>query len=303
MIDEFEQRLSEVIGARLPPPFQGRVAVEPGGAADNAAPRVLVGVREAEPVQNDIGSRRPEALVPADALGRIVRLECTVGLRVIPGDGEGRRQQVLGLDAALYTLDGAELRDGSALHDDTDRGFFIEKMRIMESRYPFGDEGGEADAAELLLEAKGWFWPKGAPAEEAGRIGEIRIRGAVIPIDLDPVQPELTAGGAATEFTLHVGAAGTMQLKGDPVEPFILPFGSLALSLSGPGGKPGLGTLSGGVNGEDGFHLVSLENGTATFRYTPPDEAADDMLLIALDDGEGRSSIEFGRFPLKVREG
>src|SRR5215472_19314570 len=110
MISDFESRLAEVLGSRMPAPFGGRASVAPP-AAQSADPQVVVGVRQVVVAEPDIGSRRLE-VVPASAEPRrILRLDCTVGIQVVPGKDKGRSQQLLGVDAALYTVDAPDFRD------------------------------------------------------------------------------------------------------------------------------------------------------------------------------------------------
>src|SRR5215203_2836649 len=133
MVAEFEQRLADVLGARMPPPFQGRVEVSPGALA---GPALVLGAERVSLQEPDLGNRRPE-VVPGDGTPRrIVRATCTVGIIVRPEPGQGRAQQMQGLDAVLYTLDAAELRNGSALRTGGDPGFVIDRLRCSSSVLP-----------------------------------------------------------------------------------------------------------------------------------------------------------------------
>jgi hypothetical protein len=79
------------------------------------------------------------------------------------------------------------------------------------------------------------------------------------------------------------------------------PFGEVVLRLTDAGGRPGAGTLAGGVAGPGGSRRVPLSNSAASFQYTPPADAAVDILHVAFDNGEGGAGSEIGRLPLRVR--
>lgn len=309
MIAAFEQRLADVLGARLSAPFGGRVRLPPGEEAPED-PQILVGVERVEPVDPDFGSIRPEIAPGSADLRRVMRLDCTVILEVHPGAGGGRAQQMQGLDAALYALDAADFRDGSALRSAGDPGFLIQSLRITGASAPLDPTAPNAPPVGLTLRAEGWFWPAGISGEEGVEIGEVRVRGATLPLllshvrsgQVSPAAPELIAGGAAVDFILRFGATGTLASTGAEEPPGTLPFGNLALLLVGPGGGPGAGTLSGGTPGAEGVHLVAVTEGAATFRYTPSAEAATDTLVVTLDSGAGEPGIELGRFTLRVRQ-
>lgn len=301
MISDFEQRLADVLGARLPTPFTGRVDVAPGPVS-GSGPEILLGVRQIEYAATDMGSRRPEVVPGSDDRRRILRLRCTVGIEVHPHSGQGRQQQMQGVEAALYVLDAPDLRDGSALVEEGDQGFLIQEMHLIESSVPLDPGDTDAPPVEVTLGAEGWFWPAGEPGEAGIQIGEVRLRGAVLPLEITPPRPRLIAGGPAVDLTLRVGATGPLRVS-DPDTPLPpLPFGALALALVDAGGRPGAGALSGGTDGEGGAHLVTLTDGSATVTYTPPAEAATDVLVVALDDGLDGLGIELGRFVLDVQE-
>src|SRR5688572_15881772 len=114
MIAEFEQRLVEVLGSRLPDPFTGRVVVA-GGQEGGAQSRVVVGVVQATPLEPDFRHRRAE-VVPGSADGRrVARLECRVALTVHPGQNGTRTQQMQLLDATLFALGAEDVLTGTAL--------------------------------------------------------------------------------------------------------------------------------------------------------------------------------------------
>jgi hypothetical protein len=166
------------------------------------------------------------------------------------------------------------------------------------SRAPIDPNAPGADAVALILEADGWFWPVGAPPESGVAIGEIRLRGAALPILIEPALPRITAGGPAIVLTLRIGQAGALRLTNGATA---LPFGSIAVAVFAPGGKPGTGTLTGGVPGATGVRLIDATSGSADVSYTPAANPGTDTLVVALDDGAGGQGIELGRFPLVVR--
>jgi hypothetical protein len=301
VLSEFELRLAEVLGSRLPAPFAGRVSVAPGAGPANQ-PAVILGVQHAEPLEPDMGSRRPE-MVPGSAdLRRVVRLACTVGLEVRPAANQGRAQGMQGLDALLYTLDAPDLRDGTALAGAADPGFLIQSLRLRAHQSPF--LAGDETPARLTLAAEGWFWPVGQAGETGIAIGEVRIRGVRLPLEVLLATPPV-AGGPAVELSLRLAPAGSLRLTGPagapPGPP--LPFGSLALALFGPGMRPAAGSLEGVAPGAGGVGLVTLAGDTATLSYVPPAEPATDELVVALEDGAGGLGIELGRLLIHVGEG
>jgi hypothetical protein len=292
MIADFEQRLSDVLGARLPSPFSGRVLVAPGDASGTA---VLVGVRRAALLEDELG-RAPKQVPGATAPRRVLHLRCEVSLAVRPSASGGRAEQRAGVDQLLYLVDAPELRDGTALAAaDGDPGFLIDRMQLVGGTVPTteGDAGGE-----VTLSCVGWFWPTAAPGEAGVQIGEIRVRGAVLPIDLSPAAPSLVAGSAAVAFTLRVRTAGLLREPASSP----LPFGRLAIKVFDAGHRPGAGALSGGSAGVDGSRLLDLTDGAAAFGYTPPAAAALDFLVVALDNGEAAQGVELARFPLRVKK-
>lgn len=298
MISEFEQRLSDVLGARLPAPFTGRTALV-GNAPTNQTV-LVVGVQRAEPLEPDFNSRRPELAPGVDDRRRIVRLRCTVGVDVHPRSTSESRQNMLRLlDAALYTLDDRAFL--ANLAQPGDPGFLIEQMQFVESIIPNDPHAEASPAVGLSLNAEGWFWPVGQPGQAGIAIGEVRVRGVVLPLELSPAVPSLVAGGPPVELALRFQPRGTHVFDAGPEPAPPLPFGSLALALRTAGGQPGLGQLSGGVAGVDGAHLVLVGDGQATFTYTPPAEAAVDELIVTLDDGADGLGVELGRMKLEVR--
>src|SRR5438477_559479 len=124
MIAEFEQRLADVLGARLPSPFSGHVVVTPGTGV--GAPSVLVGVRRVDRIDEAFGER-PERVPGADDPRRVTRLRCQVALTV--HDAADRVAALRGIDVLLYAVDAPDFHDGSALRVTSgDPGFLIDNL-------------------------------------------------------------------------------------------------------------------------------------------------------------------------------
>jgi hypothetical protein len=194
----------------------------------------------------------------------------------------------------LYLLGEVGFRDGSALlpEDDSDPGFLIRRMRFLWAEPP----------ADLTIEAEGYFWPVGEVGETGPSITETRIRNAIQPLRMLPPNPLLVASGDPVDLRIEFGATGTMRIEAEGIGTS-LPYGSILVSVVDSGGRPGAGTLSGGLEGPGGSRILPIEDGAATLQYTPPTEAAEERLVIAIEDSEGGAGLELNRFPLKVRGG
>jgi len=299
VIADLETRLADVIGADLPAPFGGHVSVAPGPPG-GANPTVVVGTTAFEVLEPDFGSRaRPELAPPVTDPRRVVRMRCSLSVEVRPSTGQGRAQQLAGLDALLYLLDGPTFQSGEALVDGTDRGFLLDGLRVVDGR-------AEADPAipggppmVLDLEAVGWFWPPGTPGATGPTIVEVRVRGLDLP--MSAAVPPIVAGGAPVVIAFSFGAGGPLRVSapGSAALP-ALPFGSLALRLLGRAGAPGAGALSGGTAAADGTTLVPVTGGRAGVTYTPPASPAEDSLVVAVDDGADGAGMEITRVPIRV---
>ncbi len=298
MISEFEQRLADILGIRLPAPFSGNVEVASGAAV--SGPKILLGVQHAEALEDDLGHQRPEIVPGSNDLRRIMRLKCTVGLEVFPAAGPGRTQSLQGVQAAFYALEAADFKNGKALVQAGDPGFLIQKLKVLQAQTPLHPEAPNSIQSGLTLAAEGWFWPVGEAGITGIPIGEIRVRGVTLAIAITPANPQLIAGGSSVEFTLRLVTSGPLRLGGaTPLPP--LPFGVLAVFLRGPGGKPGAGTLSGGAAGVEGSRLIALGNNEATITYNPPVQKAREELVVALEDGGNGAGLEIGRMALVVK--
>jgi hypothetical protein len=102
------------------------------------------------------------------------------------------------------------------------------------------------------------------------------------------------------DLLIRLGTEGAMEVRAGGVDR--RPFGELVLRVTDTGGRPGAGTLSGGFAGSGGSRRVPLTNGVAAFRYTPPAQAAVDILHVSFDDGAGAAGDEIGQLPLRVRD-
>jgi hypothetical protein len=301
VIAELEARLAEVLGSRLPEPFTGRVEAAPGAGQADEEPTVLVAVRRAEPVEDDLGSRRDEVVPGSDEPRRVVRLRCDLLVEVRPAQNHGRAQQLEGVDALLYELEAPDLRSGAALRvadEDHDPGFLLSRLEVVEALAPPEPGAAGAGPVAVALAADGLFWPVGVPGQAGVAIAEVRLREGTLPLAVE-LSGALLAGGEPVTVTLRFGSFGTQALRADQ-PPATLPFGALALALAGAGGRPGAGTLSGGTDGADGVRLAEVTGGTATVTYAPPAEPAGDQLVVTVDDGEGGLGAELARVPLRA---
>jgi hypothetical protein len=289
MLAEFENRLADVLSQRLPAPFTGTVDRAPG--RDIA--RLLVAITSAEPIADNLLSVRPER-VPGDiAPRRVLRLRCDVALATRADDDRTARMQAI--DAALYLLGEPAFESGMALlpADATDPGFQISRMLVTNIEAPL----------TVKLQADGLFWPVGIAGQVDDPIQAILIQMPLLPLRLTPERPALAPGGPPVDLVLNAANAGGGRIAAAG----IAPTGATALivRLIDAGGRPGAGSLSGGVPLPGGSHRVALANGAATLTYTPPAAAAFDLLVVALDGdggaGDGRPGIELARFALATR--
>lgn len=296
MISDFETRLAETLGTRIAAPFTGRVDVAPGPAPDDDV-RVILGVVSAQIVDESLGSR-PEVLPGDPVPRRAVRLRCTVAIetRIATPD---REQQMNALEAALYALDDSEFRTGKALADGTDLGFVIHELQPSSIVAPLHPDEADDPRIGVNVLATGLFWPVGVKGQAGDRIGEIRLRGGIVPLEIAPSNPRLLAGGPAVELTVRFNTTA-FSIQENKLEK--IPFGSIAVTLVGPGGKPGKGILGGGVDGiPPTIRIVPVANNAATVTYTPPATPATEELVVAFHNDELGMGIEIGRARLATR--
>jgi hypothetical protein len=286
MIAEFEQRLADVLGARLAPPLAGLVDVAPG--RDQA--RVVLSVRKVMPLEEHLLTVRPEVVPGAVAPRRVARLRCDVGLDVRRLANQTRADQMSAFDELVYALDDVALRGGAPLlpGDGTDPGFVIGALKVSLAEPP----------ASLTLSADGLFWPANVPGETGTAIAEARVRLVLEPLRFTPAVPRPVAGGPPLVVEIDAGVTGTLRLEsGGRVT--AVPFGSVVLSVVDAGGRAGAGTLVGA--GPGGARVVALAGGRASVEYTPPAAPARDVLVVSIDDGTGGAGLEVARLPLTVR--
>jgi hypothetical protein len=177
MIADLELRLAGVIGAALPAPFTGRVSVSPGPLS-GADPAVVLGTTSFTVLAPDFGSDvRPEHAPPVADPRRVVRASCALAVEVRQGDGQGRPQQIAGLDALLYLLDSPEFRTGTALVDGADHGFLLDSLQVLDGRTEVDHAVPDQPPVALTLAAVGWFWPPGTPGASGPAITDVRIHG------------------------------------------------------------------------------------------------------------------------------
>lgn len=294
MLTEFESRLSDVLGARLPAPFGGRVRRRDEAAPSGSGPVIRLGIDAITPLEPDFGSVRPEVVPGSSDQRRVLRFAVTIGIDVEPQSNGGRLQQLLGVDALVYELQDPEMRSAALLVQPGDQGFLLDWLHLADSEFE--------DTPNLAVLAEGWFWPVGQVGEAGREIERALVREYRLPVHLD-VGAQLVAGGAPVDLAVTFGATGTMDISaGGGVGSS--PFGSIAFGLLDDGGGPGAGTLSGGGIGPDGTHVISVADGSTVVTYTPPDTALVDHLVVSAhtedDDGNRHLGIELARFDLVV---
>lgn len=288
MLRELEHRLADVLGTRLPAPLAGAVDVLPG----RPQARIALGVRRAEPFEDDLLSVRPERVPGANAARRVLRLRCDLKLEFRAPGGVTRDDQLSAIDRAVYLLGEASFRDGSVLlpaDPATDPGFVLRSLRLVASEPP----------ESVTLQVEGMFWPVGISGEEGRAIAEARVRQSLTPLRLSPASPALSAGGAPVELRIELGAAAGMRIAPDQTNGE--GFGSLLVAVVDAGGRPGAGALSGGADGPDDTRALSVVDAATSVTYTPPAQAATDTLVVTLADAAGAARLELGRFRLQVR--
>ncbi len=300
MLSDFEQQLQTTLRQRLPVNIRSEVQVATGAQNQNG---ILLGVRAAAPLPPEMGGRRPERVPGANDPRRVVRLRCDVGIDFIPTNNNQTRTDLMTrLDLVLYALEAADVRDGSAFTGPApDPGFLIYCFKTDPLAAPFIIRGTAAAPLSLAFTADGWFWPVGQAGESGIPIGEIRLRGVVHPVFVEPAAPTLVAGGPALTLAIVFDGRGRSRITSGPLASS--PFGSLAVRLEKGDGTAGDGALSGGTAGAGGVRLVAVTAGRAQVTYTPPGAPTADILVVAVDNGENGAGLEIGRFPLTVEAG
>lgn len=295
MLSEFEQQFQTTLRQKLPAEIRDQVQVATG-AKDQTG--ILVGVRSAEPVPEEFGSVRFEIAPGVNVPRRVVRLRCRLECSFVPIEKKQDRAVLLTwLDQILYVLDGSDVLTGSAFTSvEPDPGFLIQSMNIETLESPFEIHATDPDRLQLSLTADGWFWPVGEPGQAGVEIGEIRIRGAILPVLITPANPVFVANGPAQNLTITFEARGTSRITASELNSE--DFGNLAARLEKEDGTAGAGTLSGGSAGNNGIRLIPVTGDYVEFSYTPPAIPGKDILLLSIDDNESSSGIEIGRYTL-----
>ncbi|MCP4624967.1 MAG: hypothetical protein GY850_15790 [bacterium] len=299
MVSDFESRLATVLGARLPAPFGGNVAVAgDDDSAHGSQPRIFVGVYKTRSLPKDFGTNRTVRVPGVSDLINVLPLKVFVNINVIPAQNADRVQQLQGIEQINYLLDSEPFQTGTALADAGDHGFQIHSMRVEESVVAVGDAPEIDRPAGISVVAEGIFWPIGIAGETGIDIDEIRLRGLTLDIRLEPATPHLNAGGAATTLFLMIDATASHRLGGDETP---LAFDRITVELQQPGGQPGAGSLAGGTAGSGNTRHLTITDGVATAVYTPPGTAAKDLLRVGFDDGDDGLGRIAAQFEIEVR--
>ena len=299
MVSDFESRLATVLGAQLPAPFGGTVAV--AGDNDSAhgnEPRIFVGVYKTRSMPKDFGANRTVRVPGVSALINVLSLKVFVNINVIPAQNADRVQQLQGIEQINYLMDSEPFQTGGALVDTGDQGFLIHSMSVDQSVVAVGNAPEENRPAGISVVAEGIFWPIGVPGETGVEIDEIRLRGLTLNVRLEPAAPQLSAGGSATTLFLMIDATASHRIGGDGSP---LTFDQITVDLLQPDGQPGAGTLTGGTAGLGTARHLSVTDGVATAVYTPPSTAAKDLLQVGFDDGEDGLGRIAAQFEIEVR--
>ncbi len=290
MVSDFESHLATVLGAQLPAPFGGTVAVAGDGDSAHATePRIYVGVYKTRGLPRDFGVNRT-VLVPgvSDRIN-VLSLKVFININVVPAQSADRVQQLQGIEQINYLLARESFQTGIALVDAGDQGFQIHSLSVDEGVVTVANAPEENRPAGLSVAAEGIFWPMGISGETGIDIDEIRMRGLTMDIRLEPAAPYLNAGGAATTLILMIDSTASHRLGGDNTP---LTFDRITVDLLQPDGQPGAGSLAGGTAGLENTRHLAITDGVATVVYTPPGTATKDLLRVGFDDGDdGRGKV------------
>jgi len=298
MLSEFEQQFQTTLRSRLPAAIRDEVQIATGVSNQSG---ILCGVRTAQPMPAEFRDRRLERVPGANDPRRVLRLRCQMALTFVPSSTTQTRVELVDwFDRVIYALDSDDIRDGSAFAGQApDPGFLLQRMTVECADLPLDIHATDAEPLLLTLAVEGWFWPVGESGQAGVAIGEIRLRGVVLPITIQPAQPNLTANGPAVALTIALDARGTARITADDLDQ--APFGMLAVRLEKADGTAGDGLLTGGAADDDGTLLLTVDDGAATVTYTPPAQPTTEALVITVDNSKGGSGVVVRRFPLIVR--
>jgi hypothetical protein len=221
-------------------------------------------------------------------------------MTVVAGTGQGRAQQADGVQQVLWALDDPDVRTGAALADGTDRGFVLDQLAITGGTTPLDPAADPLVAMAATATASGWFWPVGLAGAVGRVIGQVSVRGVVLPVLVSPTAPAGTPGGPPVDITVTVQVAASTQLTAAGAAGQPLPFTALIATLRGASGTAATGTLVGGSGGSTTLRTYPVTEGTATVTYQPPGQGASDVLAVALDDGAGGAGVVIGSVPIEV---
>ncbi|QPJ61320.1 MAG: hypothetical protein G3M70_05205 [Candidatus Nitronauta litoralis] len=290
MLRDFEQRFAQVLGSQLTAPFAGRVRTAPVDTGDNGI-QIVVSVGKMKIQSPDFGSFRSENAPGITDPLRIVRLRGEVGIVVFPAQGQGRQQQLQGIDSLLYLLDTPDFRNANALASQQDQGFLLDYLKIVEADLSIRDTNTDP-TPDITLEVEGWFWPIGQTGVSGDVITQAHVRQFVLPVSMVTDNGPIVAGGNAVQLNFNVGTSGSMVLQGSSSS--TLPFGNIAVRLLSADGSPGQGSLSGGLAGPDNSQLTLLANGSASLSYTPPGSATNERVVVTTVIMDGNTPVRLG---------
>ncbi len=299
MVSDFESHLATVLGAQLPSPFGGTVAVAgDNDSAHGTQPRVFVGVYKTRGLPKELGVNRTVRVPGVSERINVLSLKVFVNISVLPAQSADRVQQLQGIEQISYLLDSEAFQTGTALVADGDQGFQIHSLSVDEGVVSVANAPEEIRPAGLSVVAEGIFWPIGISGETGIDIDEIRLRGLTMDVRLEPATPHLEAGGAATTLFLMIGAPASHRLGGDNTP---LTFDRITVDLQQADGQPGAGSLAGGTAGAANARHLTVTDGVATAVYTPPGSATKDLLRVGFDDGEDGLGQVVKQFLIEVR--
>lgn len=299
MVSDFELHLATVLGAQLPAPFGGTVAVAGSGDAAHATePRIYVGVYQTRGLPRDLGANRTVQVPGVNDRINVLSLRVYININVVPAQSADRVQQLQGIERINYLLDSEAFQTGNALVDADDQGFQIHSLSVVESVATVANAPEQDRPAGLSVVAEGIFWPIGISGETGIDIDEIRLRGLPIDVRLEPAAPQLSTGGAAITLTLMINPTVSHRMGGDGTP---LTFDRITVDLQQPGGQAGAGSLAGGTAGAGNARHLMITDGVATTDYTPPGTATKDLLRVGFDDGENGLGKVVKQFLIEVR--
>ena len=299
MVSDFESHLATILGAQLPAPFGGTVAVAgEGDATHPTEPRIYVGIYKTRGLPRDFGANRTVQVPGVNDRINVLSLRVYININVIPAQSAGRLQQLEGIERINYLLDSEAFQTGNALVDAGDQGFQIYSLSVVEGVATVANAPKQDRPAGLSVVAEGIFWPIGISGEVGIDIDEIRLRGLTIDVRLEPAAPQLNASGAATTISLMISSPASHRVGGDGTP---LTFDRITVDLQQPDGQPGAGSLAGGTAGAANARHLTITDGVATAVYTPPGTATKDLLRVGFDDGENGLGKVVKQFLIEVR--